>query len=183
MTANLPPGWSARKKDTLTPYILILALVLAIFISVLIFGCVAWRRKRRSAAKDLEKKLHERSILDSDSELDVDANEKLRARVQHRRLWVKTSPRWRPNVKLSARRRRKKALVTATNNESLPDVSGGPEASIAEASLSTESFPPDPLPVTADTASASFSLKSTSSNYDMPRAETPLGEWAAVCSR
>lgn len=66
MSASLPPGWnknSARKDVSVM--ILTLALVLAIAICGLIFGCVGWRRKRRALTqKDLEKKLRKHKIID-----------------------------------------------------------------------------------------------------------------------
>lgn len=174
MPTNLPPGWTDRsKKDNLAPYILILALVLAVIIAVLIFGCVAWRRKRRNAHRDVEKKQSTPDFLDDESDVDIE-EEKRRSRARQRRLWVKASGRWKPNVKLPTRRRRPRASTVS----SVADDAVSPsrtEGSVAEASFSTDSLTLEPSPSTAAAASTSLSTapqpESTVDNGEIPQPE------------
>ena len=181
MTANLPPGWTDRsaEKDTTTRYILILALVLAITISFLIFGCVAWRRKRRGSNKDLERKLRKHHIIDDDSDSEI--NEKIRARVQHRKLLAKATARWRPNVKIVARRRRKKATVDSSSNapSELPERT---DPSPADASMSSDTLTLNSSLDDVRVTPTSFSPSTPSLNSSVPDGETPHAEGPEPCS-
>lgn len=169
MTADLPPGWNrAGKKDA--PYIPILAVGLAFFICILIFGCVSWRRKRRVAAKDLERKPRKQSVFDDDDS-DVEIDEKKRMRAQQRRLWVKATARWRPNVKLAARRRRKRAPSTG---DTAYAATSSRRESFADGTRSSETLREDDFPsdVTQPTPSTHESLATSSPNTAATDGET-----------
>ncbi|KAI0688141.1 hypothetical protein BC835DRAFT_1419397 [Cytidiella melzeri] len=115
MTASLPPGWdgSEDRKD-LPPYILALSICLAVFICGTIFGCVAWRRKRR-ALIDHEKRMQKKANEVYDSDLD---SEELKCARSHQRMWTKASARWKAGVRVSARRRRRRtAALTPQDTE------------------------------------------------------------------
>ncbi|EMD41872.1 hypothetical protein CERSUDRAFT_110431 [Gelatoporia subvermispora B] len=118
---SLPPGWEkdSDDRDLLTPIITVLSLVLAMAICLFISGCVAWRRKRRAQkVKDPEKHKRKDVLYDSDTEQE-DADDAQRVRRQ-KRLWAKTSARWRAGVRLSARRRRKRPAAAAKDGDDRP---------------------------------------------------------------
>ena len=165
MAANFPPGWVDRNKKGTSPFILVLALVLALLISALIFGCVAWRRKRRASQKDVEKELRKHHVLDDDSELDMELEEKRRSRAQQRRLWVKATARWKP--KLSARRRWKRAASTSSVGESSLQASPKIRGTSLGASASTDTFVDESFAdaTTAATIAQPVPLCRTSASY------------------
>ncbi|GJE87694.1 hypothetical protein PsYK624_037770 [Phanerochaete sordida] len=177
MTAKLPQGWNRPgKNDDVARYIPILAVFLALFICILIFGCVAWRRKRRAAARDLEKKPHKQRILDDDSESELE--DKQRARAQQRRLWAKTTARWKPNLKITARRRRKRTNTTSSASGTVYPASSR-RASFADRAGSSETLhediPSSPSTAQVDTDSVHPALSSP--DLQLLDGETPpLGD-------
>ena len=173
MTVSLPPGWDRSSKNSdLTPYILSLSLVLAVGIALLIFGCVIWRRKRRSASKDLEKKLRKHRALDDDT--DDELEDAARARAQQRRLWVKATARWRPNVKISARRRRKKPGTSISSDVS--SIHSKAESSVAGASPSMEMLTLESSSLATEATSTSLPSATPPLGVPVPDGETPHTE-------
>lgn len=123
MAGSLPSGWEASHtdKDPLTPIILTMSLLLAIVICLFIYGCAVWRKRRRAQVqlqRDLEKKA--RRILDDESEAETDEIRRMRS---HQRMWAKATARWKANVRLSLRRRRKRPLSVVSNHETEPRAS------------------------------------------------------------
>jgi hypothetical protein len=175
MTADFPLGWVDRsKKTTAAPVILVPALILAVFICAFIFGCVAWRRRRRSRQKDLEKKLQKFHVLEDDPQVDIE--EKKRSRVQQRRLWIKATARWKP--KLSARRRRKRAASISSTGDSSHLASPRIEELSLNELQSTEKFVDDlSTDTTVATTVAQPSLHSPDSA--VPDGETSCTEYSA----
>ncbi|KIP10079.1 hypothetical protein PHLGIDRAFT_272555 [Phlebiopsis gigantea 11061_1 CR5-6] len=173
MTVSLPPGWDRSSKNTdLTPYILSLSLVLAVGIVLLIFGCVIWRRKRRGANKDLETKLRRHRTRDDD--IDDELDDIARARAQQRRLWVKATARWRPNVKISARRRRKKLGTSVSSDVS--SIHSKAESSAAGASPSMEMLSLESSSITTEATNNPLPSAAPPLDITVPDGETPPSE-------
>ncbi len=146
MTGSLPSGWYNNhppQKDVLTPIILTLSLLLAIFICVLIFGCVVWRRKRRVAEqKDVEKKC--RKYLDDE----LDETEEVKRMRSQQRMWAKATARWKAGVRQSARRRRKQpstASMRETDTQSSVSLPSQHSFAVSRrpSSISHWTLPPD----------------------------------------
>ncbi|KAF7793453.1 hypothetical protein EIP86_004565 [Pleurotus ostreatoroseus] len=114
MSGSLPSGWSDARssRESFTSIILALSLLLALIICCLIGGLV-WRRKRRaSQRKDVENK--EKSYPYFDDETEVEEIKRFRS---HQKIWSKATARWKSNVRLSIRRRRKRPHSVAPSQD------------------------------------------------------------------
>lgn len=128
----LPAGWktSSTSSSTKSTIILVIAIFIAGFLCTLMFGCVFWQRKRRKARTkvvdaDTEERRRRHTLgEDDDSEGEMDEREReARGRM---RTWARATARWKANVRLSARRRRKK--VSARGCRPISPVRGDGEA-------------------------------------------------------
>ncbi|KAJ3521008.1 hypothetical protein NM688_g9076 [Phlebia brevispora] len=106
MSGSLPSGWQiahSTQGDPFAPIALVLSLLLALMICALIGG-VVWRRKRYARQhRDLEKKKYPPFGDDTET-----VTEDLKRYRSHQKMWAKATARWKANVRLSARRRRKR---------------------------------------------------------------------------
>ncbi|KAH0838110.1 hypothetical protein J3R83DRAFT_6356 [Lanmaoa asiatica] len=128
-TSVLPAGWNNTTNSstsTESTIILALAIILAGSICVFMIGCLIWRR-RKKRTRDIERKLAHKLGADDDSQDNVrekDARGKMR-------MWAKASTRWRFNIRQSARRRRKRPMVSSIANRPLsPTFSDSPQVSV-----------------------------------------------------
>ena len=127
-TSVLPAGWNSGStlSSTASTTILALAIVLAGSICVFIIGCLIWRR-RKKRTRDIERKLGHKGGTHDDSQdnrREKDARGKMR-------MWAKASARWKSNIRQSARRRRKRPMVSSIDNRPLsPTISDSPQLSV-----------------------------------------------------
>ncbi|KAF9225575.1 hypothetical protein BS17DRAFT_778777 [Gyrodon lividus] len=107
----LPAGWkspSSTSSNTESTIILSLAIVIAGSICIFMVGCIIWRRRKKST-KDIEHKVGKKLRPDDASELgdmEKDARGKMR-------IWAKATARWKANIRHSARRRRKRHIISS----------------------------------------------------------------------
>ncbi|KAH7886016.1 hypothetical protein F5I97DRAFT_1877066 [Phlebopus sp. FC_14] len=108
----LPAGWtpSSSSSSTDSAIIFSLSIVLAVAICGFMVGCISWRKKRKKPGKeeDLELKGRHRTRHDDTSE-----DEREREARGKLRIWAKATARWKANIRHSARRRRKRHLITS----------------------------------------------------------------------
>ena len=125
-TSVLPAGWDASDLNpSESTIILALAIILAGSICVFMIGCVIWRRRKKKT-RDLERKLAHKLSTDDNSQDNVQEKDP-RGKM---RMWARASARWKSNIRQSARRRRKKTIVSSTPNRSLsPTLSDSPQTS------------------------------------------------------
>ncbi|KAG8219607.1 hypothetical protein J3R82DRAFT_560 [Butyriboletus roseoflavus] len=149
-TSVLPAGWNdatSLSSNTESTIILALAIILAGSICVFMIACVIWRRRKKKS-RDLERK-HELAT-DDDSQDNVPEKD-TRGKM---RTWARASARWKSNIRQSARRRRKRPVVSSTVNQSLsPTFSDSPQAAIPSAPSRRRSFvsqQSDPSPLCLD---------------------------------
>lgn len=183
MSTKLPPGWTTQhtsKKDPVSSLILALSIVLAVVICVLIFGCVVWRRKWIPRHKDVEKRSRRKQAATGDGS-DSEPEEKRRVRSQQR-IWANASARWKSNVRLSVRRRRKRTAATSSTIDAASDVPSSSDIPHSRSSLTLPSTHSSPATAPTDLPTASVALpKPSPADGESPRADEQTSNAGASC--
>ncbi|KAG2045111.1 hypothetical protein BDR03DRAFT_937944 [Suillus americanus] len=120
----LPAGWSTTSQSDHTDSIIILslAIVLAVSICLFIISCTVWRKRRKKMLKreknenDLELKVRQKVNLEDLSDHGEREDE---ARGKNR-LWARASARWKANIRHSARRRRRRHVLSTRSRPQSP---------------------------------------------------------------
>lgn len=172
----LPAGWDSTTNlnPTESTIILALAIILAGSICIFMIACVIWRRRKKKT-RDLEHKHAHKLDADDDSQDSV-REQDARGNM---RMWARASARWKSNIRQSARRRRRRPMVSSMVNRPLsPTFSDSPQVSVVTPTtpsrrgpfVSQESDPSRPEAVSCLTGDA---IEPLTVPHDRPRSPSP----------